>query len=334
MNVLLTGGAGYIGSHTAVTLSDIGHQVVILDNFCNSKKSVLHQLKKILGKELFFVQADVRNTRIVNQTLQDFKIDAVIHFAGLKSVEESSKNPIEYYDNNVRGTLSLMEAMSNSNVRNIVFSSSATVYGHPKYLPMDENHPTEPTNPYGRSKLYVDEILKDLAMSNESWKIVSLRYFNPVGAHESGFIGENPKGTPNNLMPYVSRVATGELPILNIYGSDYETADGTGVRDYVHVMDLARAHRSALDYSAKKSGWSVFNIGTGHGTSVLELVKAFEHVSRIKIPYKIQSRRQGDVSVIFADPSRAKQLLGWAAKHDLSSMCETSWKYQSIHAVK
>jgi UDP-glucose 4-epimerase len=328
MNILLTGGAGYIGSHTAVALERAGHQVIILDNFCNSQKDVIGRLKIIIGKEMQWVEGDIRDSALLKKTIQDFQIEAVVHFAGLKAVGESVTNPIEYYANNVCGTISLLEAMKLCNVKNLVFSSSATVYGDPKYLPIDESHPTEATNPYGRSKLHIEQMLKDVATSDLDWRIICLRYFNPVGAHEMGLIGEDPYGIPNNLAPYLTQVAIGKLPKLNIYGDDYPTLDGTGVRDYIHVMDLAEGHVAALDYAVTHSGWSAINLGTGTGHSVLELVKAFEEVTGQPIPYQIVKRRPGDIAACYAQVAAAKDMLGWSAQRDLKDMCASSWKWQ------
>jgi UDP-glucose 4-epimerase len=328
VNILLTGGAGYIGSHTAVVLSQAGHEVVLLDNFCNSRKSVLERLEKILGKVLPCIEGDVRNTALLTKTLQDYKVDAVIHFAGLKAVGESVEKPIEYYANNVHGTISLLEAMKSANVNTLVFSSSATVYGNPQYLPIDENHSTSATNAYGRSKLHIEGMLKDVANSDADWKIICLRYFNPVGAHESGLIGEDPNGIPNNLVPYIAQVAAGRLPYLNIYGKDYPTIDGTGVRDYIHVIDLAEGHLAALIYVQDHNGWDAINLGTGQGSSVLELVKAYEEASRTNIPYKFVSNRPGDVAVSFGAVEKSETLLAWKAKRNLQNMCHTSWKWQ------
>ena len=283
MNILLTGGAGYIGSHTAVVLSEAGHEVVLLDNFCNSRKSVLERLQKIAGKALPCVECDVRDTALVAKALQDYKIDAVIHFAGLKAVGESVEKPIDYYANNVQGTISLLEAMKSTNVKTLVFSSSATVYGDPQYLPIDEGHPTSAKNAYGRSKLHIEEMLKDVANSDAEWKIICLRYFNPVGAHESGLIGEDPNGIPNNLVPYIAQVAAGRLPYLNIYGNDYPTIDGTGVRDYIHVIDLAEGHLASLIYVQNHNGWNAFNLGTGHGVTVLEVIASYRRASGMDI---------------------------------------------------
>jgi UDP-glucose 4-epimerase len=328
VNILLTGGAGYIGSHTAVVLSQAGHEVVLLDNFCNSRKSVLERLQKILGKALPCVESDVRNTALVTKTLQDYKIDAVIHFAGLKAVGESTEKPIEYFANNVQGTISLLEAMKLVNVKTLVFSSSATVYGDPQYLPIDENHPTRATNAYGRSKLHIEEMLKDVANSDPSWKIICLRYFNPVGAHESGLIGEDPNGLPNNLMPYIAQVADGKLPYLNIHGNDYPTSDGTGVRDYIHVMDLAEGHLAALARVQNHQGWDVFNLGTGRSVSVLEMISSYQRASDKKIPYKIKDRRIGDIASCFTQVDKSQNLLHWTAKSTLDQMCQSSWLWQ------
>ena len=329
MNILLTGGTGYIGSHTALTLMDAGHCVVLLDNFSNSSRSVLDRLEKITGKIIPFIEADIRDTKQVILTLKEYQIESVIHFAGLKAVGESIEKPLEYFDNNIGGTISLLVAMQEASVRTLVFSSSATVYGEPQYLPINEDHPTSATNPYGRTKLHIEEMLKDMAFSNADWRIVSLRYFNPVGAHESGLIGENPVGAPNNLMPYVAQVAAGKLECLNIYGDDYPTADGTGVRDYIHVMDLAYGHFSAINFLSQNAGYHVFNLGTGAGFSVLQMVRAFERVVGRQIKYKIVSRRAGDVAACYADPNKARRLLGWEPRLTLNEMCETVWQWQS-----
>lgn len=328
MNILLTGGAGYIGSHTAVALTEAGHQVVILDNFCNSSKEIANQLEQILHQRLPIVEGDVRDTKLLVKTLQDFQIDAAIHFAGLKAVGESVSNPIDYYANNVQGTISLLEAMRQAHVRSLVFSSSATVYGDPQYLPIDESHPTGATNAYGRSKLHIEEILKDVAASDPQWKIMCLRYFNPVGAHESGLIGERPSGIPNNLTPYLAQVAAGKLPKLHIYGNDYSTPDGTGVRDYIHVMDLATGHSAALNYLIHHPGWDAVNLGTGQGYSVLELITEFNKVSGKPIPFDLVGRRPGDIAACIATAQKAKDLLGWEARHSLGEMCASSWLWQ------
>ena len=328
MNILLTGGAGYIGSHAAVVLTEADHQVVIFDNFCNSQRSVLERLAKILGKAVSCVEGDIRDTELVKKVLKDYQIDAVMHFAGLKAVGESVQNPIDYFDNNVGGTISLLQAMRSSNIKTLVFSSSATVYGVPQYLPLDENHPTQATNPYGRSKLHIEEMLADVVASDTSWRIACLRYFNPVGAHESGLIGEDPNGIPNNLMPYMAQVASGKLAYLNLYGNDYDTPDGSGVRDYIHVMDLAEGHLSALNFIEQQSGLHVFNLGTGKGSSVLEMVKAFEEVSGKSIPLKVTARRAGDVATCYARVDKSSADLSWKATRTLQEMCSSAWNYQ------
>jgi UDP-glucose 4-epimerase len=328
VNILLTGGAGYIGSHTAVALSQAGYEVVLLDNFCNSNPSVLERLAKILGKALHCIETDVRDTDVVEKVLREYKIDAVIHFAGFKAVGESVEKPVEYYANNVQGTISLLEAMKSTNVKTLVFSSSATVYGDPLYLPIDERHPTSATNAYGRSKLHIEEILKDLANSDSDWKIICLRYFNPAGAHESGLIGEDPSSTPNNLMPYIAQVAAGIKSHLNIYGNQYPTADGTGVRDYIHIMDLAEGHLAALNYTQGHHGWDVVNLGTGQGRSVLQLVGAYEQASGVTILCNITKNRPGDIAASFAAVEKSETLLAWKAKRSLENMCQTSWKWQ------
>jgi UDP-glucose 4-epimerase len=334
VKILLTGGAGYIGSHTAVALMQSGHQVVLYDNFCNSKPDVVSRLEKITGQPITLIQGDVRDTELLSQTIKTHQITAVIHFAGLKAVGESVSNPIEYYANNVQGAVSLLEAMKTNNVKTLVFSSSATVYGDPQYLPIDEAHPTGATNPYGRSKLQVEEILADVAKSDASWHIACLRYFNPVGAHESGLIGEAPNGIPNNLMPYVSQVAAGKLLCLNIHGNDYPTVDGTGVRDFIHVMDLAEGHEQALHYLGKQSGWHAINLGTGQGTSVLQIVQAFEAASGKNVPYQIASRRPGDIAACYAKADKAKTLMGWTAKRTLAEMCRSNWRWENKNQGK
>lgn len=335
MNILLTGGAGYIGSHTAVVLAEAGHEVVILDNFCNSNKSVLTRLHKIVGKELVCIEGDIRDTSLVAKVLKDHQIDAVIHFAGLKAVGESVQMPIEYFANNVQGTISLLEAMKSTGVKTLVFSSSATVYGDPQYLPIDEDHPTSATNAYGRSKLHIEEMLKDVAKSDPEWKIICLRYFNPVGAHESGLIGEDPNGIPNNLVPYIAQVAVGRLNKLQVYGNDYPTPDGTGVRDYIHVMDLADGHVAALNYLDTNKGWSAINLGTGKGTSVIEMLKEYELACGKVINYSIEKRRSGDIASCFAKADNAADLLIWKSKRNLYEMCLSSWNWQKfIHSLK
>ena len=327
LNILLTGGTGYIGSHTAVALTEAGYSVVLLDNFCNSNRSVSRRINQIFDKEIPCIEGDVRDTELLTQVLVDFKVDAVIHFAGLKAVGESAKEPLKYYDNNVAGSISLLEAMKNSQVRTIVFSSSATVYGQPQYLPYDEAHPLNPINVYGRTKLQVEEILQDLAATDSSWKIALLRYFNPVGAHDSGLIGEDPNGIPNNLMPYVMQVSSGKLPHLNIFGNDYDTKDGTGERDYIHVMDLADGHVAALKYLKNHKGCEAFNLGTGKSVSVLELVRAYEESCGKKISAKIISRREGDLPIYYAMPSKAQDKLGWYANRTIKNVCDSTFAW-------
>ena len=329
MKILLTGGTGYIASHAAVVLTLAGHEVVLLDNLSNSSIDVVARLQGITGRMLPFVQADVRDTPALVETLQKHVCTAVIHFAGLKAVGESVQKPVEYFANNVQGTVSLLQAMQSTGVRQLVFSSSATVYGVPQYLPLDESHPTSATNPYGRSKLHIEEMLADLCVSDPSWRVACLRYFNPVGAHASGLIGEDPSGLPNNLMPYVSKVAAGELPRLGVFGDDYDTPDGTGVRDYIHVMDLAEGHLAALNFLQGQTSWHAFNLGTGHGYSVLDMVAAFERASGRSVPYDIKPRRSGDVASCYANPAKAAALLGWKATRDLKEMCDSTWVWQS-----
>ena len=328
MNILLTGGTGYIGSHTAVVLSGLGHNVVLFDNLSNSSAEVCEKLERITGLKLPFVLGDVRDTSLVKDVIKEHRIEAVVHFAGLKSVGESVEKPIEYYQNNVQGTLSLLEAMRSQSVKMLVFSSSATVYGQPQYLPLDESHPTSATNPYGRSKLHIEEILQDLAISDHDWKIVCLRYFNPVGAHDSALIGENPAGIPNNLMPYIAQVAVGHRTELSVFGSDYPTQDGTGVRDYIHVMDLAQGHAAALNFLKSETGWHAINLGTGQGYSVLDMVHAFEIASGRKVSYRITTRRPGDVAECYANAEKARNLMDWEAQRSLPEMCESTWRFQ------
>jgi UDP-glucose 4-epimerase len=331
MNVLLTGGLGYIGSHVAVVLMQNGHEVTIIDNLSNCKIEVLDRLKLILGDAPYFIEGDVRNQASLQAVMKERNINAVMHFAGLKAVGESVQEPLAYYDNNVGGTISLLQAMKSCNVKTLVFSSSATVYGIPQYLPLDEDHPTNPQSPYGKTKLQIEEILRDLAVSDMEWHIVALRYFNPVGAHESGLIGEEPKGVPNNLMPYISQVAAGKLKSLKIFGNDYDTIDGTGVRDYIHVMDLAEGHVAALNYlSSKPKNYSIINLGTGNGCSVLELVGLYEKISQKKIPYEISPRRPGDIASCYAKVDRAGLWLSWDAKRTLKKMCEDSLRWQKM----
>ncbi len=330
MNILLTGGAGYIGSHTAVVLSEAGHEVIIYDDFCNSDRSVLGRLEKILSKPLTCIEGDIRDIALLEKTFEQYQIEAVVHFAGLKAVGESIADPLKYYDNNVVGSLKLLEAMKRAGIRTLVFSSSATVYGDPEYLPIDENHPIHPTNPYGQTKAQIEQILKDLVQSDSDWKVVCLRYFNPVGAHDSGLIGDDPNGIPNNLMPYIAQVATRKLTKLNVYGNDYNTPDGTGVRDYIHVVDLAQGHLAALNYLKSNTGWQAINLGTGQGYSVLALVDAYQKVSQQDIQYAIGCRRPGDVACSYAAVRLAHQMLGWSTKRNLNDMCETSWNWQQF----
>jgi UDP-glucose 4-epimerase len=328
MNILMTGGAGYIGCHTAVVLCQLGHNVVLLDNLSNSSERVLDKLFQITGKRLPLIKGDTRNTALVTESLRSHYIEAVFHFAGLKAVGESVAKPLSYYSNNVQGTLSLLEAMRGSAIKTLVFSSSATVYGQPQYLPLDENHPTSATNPYGRSKLQIEEILNDVAISDPEWRIACLRYFNPVGAHDSGMIGENPNGVPDNLMPYIAQVAAGQRNELSVFGDDYPTPDGTGVRDYIHVMDLAEGHVAAMDLLSRTAGWHAINLGTGKGYSVLEMVHAFENASGRKVPYRVAPRRAGDVAECYAKPDKASDVLHWTAKRSLDDMCTSTWDFQ------
>lgn len=327
MNILLTGGTGYIGSHAAVVLAQSGHNVTLFDNLSNSDAAVVEKVSRIAGKQIPFVQGDIRDTALVREVLKTHAIDAVIHFAGLKAVGESVELPIEYYANNVQGTISLLQAMQAESVKSLIFSSSATVYGVPQYLPIDEDHPTSATNPYGRTKLQIEEALHDVAQSDASWRIVCLRYFNPVGAHESGLIGESPRGIPNNLMPFIAQVAVGKRARLSVFGDDYPTPDGTGVRDYIHVMDLAEGHVAALDHLAQNPGWSAINLGTGQGYSVFDMVKAFERANACAVPYVVAPRRAGDVATCYASAQRAHALLGWSAKRSLDEMCVSMWRY-------
>ena len=323
--IFLTGGAGYIGSHTAVILLEAGYDVVIYDNLSNSKVEAINRIEKITGKRPEFIKGDIRDKKALEKALEG--CDAVIHFAGLKAVGESVEKPLEYYNNNVCGSIALFEVMKKKGIKKIVFSSSATVYGDPKKLPLTEDHPLNPVNPYGRTKYMIELILKDLYNSDKNWHIAILRYFNPVGAHESGLIGEDPQGIPNNLMPYISQVAVGKREYLRVFGNDYDTIDGTGVRDYIHVIDLAIGHLKALE-KLETIGYEVYNLGTGRGYSVLEVIKAFEKASGKKIPYKFVERRPGDVAECYADPSKANKELNWKAKYDIDKMCADSWNWQ------
>ena len=327
MQVLVTGGTGYIGSHTCVELLNNGYEVVIVDNLCNSKREVVNKIKKITGKDVKFYKQDVCNKKALQKIFSENQIEAVIHFAGLKAVGESVQKPIMYYRNNLDSTLSLLEVMIEYNCKNIVFSSSATVYGSPQSLPIREDFPLSTTNPYGSTKLMIEDILRDLYTSDNSWSVALLRYFNPIGAHESGLIGENPNGIPNNLMPYIIKVATGELPVLNVFGDDYDTADGTGVRDYIHVVDIAKGHIKAIEHVLKTDGLDTFNLGTGHGYSVLELIKTFEKVNNIKVNFQITDRRPGDIAACYADPNKAKDILGWEAEKDIEEMCRDGYHF-------
>jgi len=332
MSVLVTGGTGFIGSHTVVELLNDGREVVILDNLCNSKECVLDRIEKITGKRPAFRKVDLLDLEGVRGVFREFpEIDSVIHFAGLKAVGESVAKPMLYYHNNLTGTINLCRAMSEAGVKTIVFSSSATVYGKPESVPIREDFPLHTTNPYGETKLMIERILSDITVSDSDWSASVLRYFNPIGAHESGLIGEDPKGIPNNLLPYITKVAGGKLPCLSVYGNDYKTHDGTGVRDYIHVVDLAKAHLCALDRAAGVKGIEYFNIGTGNGYSVLDIVAAYERATGIKINYKIAPRRPGDIDECYADATKAKELLGWTAKFDIERMCEDSARWQRLN---
>ena len=327
MRVLVTGGTGYIGSHTIVELISHGYDVVAVDDFSNSKPIVLDKLKEITGQKINFYELDVCDKEKLREVFKENKIDAVIHFAGFKAVGESVEKPLMYYRNNLGSTITLLEVMMEYGVKNIVFSSSATVYGDPEELPIKETAKLSTTNPYGATKLYIEGILKDVYISDNDFSIAILRYFNPIGAHESGLLGEDPNGIPNNLMPYIVKVATKELSHLNVFGNDYDTPDGTGVRDYIHVTDLALGHISALDYIVKNKGIDYYNLGTGQGYSVLEMVSAFEDINHVEVPYKIAPRRDGDIAMCYADTSYAKEKLNWEAKHGLSEMVESAYNY-------
>ncbi|MBO5199076.1 MAG: UDP-glucose 4-epimerase GalE [Lachnospiraceae bacterium] len=329
MSVLVTGGAGYIGSHTCIELLNAGYDIVVVDNLCNSSRESLKRVEEITGKKVTFYENDLLDREAIDAIFTKEKIDSVIHFAGLKAVGESVHKPLEYYYNNVTGTLILCDVMRKHGVKNIVFSSSATVYGSPKTVPIKEDFPLSVTNPYGRTKLMLEEIFRDLYVSDPEWNIVLLRYFNPIGAHKSGRIGENPKGIPNNLMPYITQVAVGKLARLGVFGNDYDTHDGTGVRDYIHVVDLAIGHVKAIQkIEGQKGGVLTYNLGTGNGYSVLDMVKSFEKASGVTIPYEIKERRPGDIATCYADPTKAKEELGWEAVRGLEEMCEDSWRWQ------
>lgn len=329
MTILVTGGAGYIGSHTCVELLNAGYDIVVVDSFCNSKPEALKRVSEITGKEFPIYNVDLLQKEELETVFSEHEIEAVIHFAGLKAVGESVTIPLRYYHNNITGTLMLCEVMQAYGVKKIVFSSSATVYGTPKRVPISEDFPLQATNPYGRTKLMIEEILRDLYVSDNEWSIALLRYFNPIGAHPSGRIGEDPNGIPNNLMPYITQVAVGKLKELRVFGNDYPTVDGTGVRDYIHVVDLAIGHVKALEKVMNTTGVEAYNLGTGRGYSVLELISAFEKVTGIKIPYKIVGRRPGDVAICYADPTKAKEELGWVATRGIEEMCRDAWRWQS-----
>ena len=328
MSVLVTGGAGYIGSHTVVELLNENKEVIVVDNFSNSKPEMLDKIKKITNKDFKFYELDYSNKEKMDKVFAENKIDSVIHFAGYKAVGESVEKPIEYYTNNVSGTLNLLDVMRKHNVKTIIFSSSATVYGDPEVVPLTEMCKIGgTTNPYGSSKLFIEQILKDVYKSDNTWDVCILRYFNPIGSHESGIIGEEPQGRPNNLMPYIVRVASGELEELSIFGNDYNTPDGTGVRDYIHVVDLAKGHLKALAKIREEAGVKIYNLGTGHGYSVLDLVNTFQKVNNVEVKYKIVGRRAGDIAICYADPSKAKKELGWVAEKGIEDMCKDSWNF-------
>ena len=331
MRILVTGGAGYIGSHTCVELLNAGYDVVVVDNLYNASEKALERVEEITGKKVVFYNADIRDKEAMNDIFDKEKVDAVIHFAGLKAVGESVVKPIEYYENNIAGTLNLCDAMRNHGVKNIIFSSSATVYGDPAFIPITEECPKGTcTNPYGWTKWMLEQILTDLHTSDPEWNVILLRYFNPIGAHKSGMIGEDPKGIPNNLVPYIAQVAVGKLDRLGVFGDDYNTPDGTGVRDYIHVVDLAKGHVNAIQKAVSAEGVNIYNLGTGNGYSVLDIVKAFEAANGVKIPYTIKPRRAGDIATCYADPKKAKEELGWEAQYDLKRMCEDSWRYAQM----
>ena len=327
--VLLTGGAGYIGSHTLILLIESGYEVVVFDNFSNASKESISRVEKIVGQKIVVIEGDIRSREDLEKVFTQHTIDSVIHFAGLKAVGESVEKPLKYYYNNVNGTVILCEVMAKYNCKSIVFSSSATVYGDPHTVPIKEDFPLSATNPYGRSKLMIEEILRDLYVSDKEWKVVLLRYFNPVGAHSSGTIGEDPNGIPNNLMPYIAQTAVGKLSCLGVFGDDYDTVDGTGVRDYIHVVDLAQGHVNALDRIEKFTEVMTINLGTGKGYSVLEMVKAFERASGKEVPFCIAPRRAGDIASCYSDPSYAKEILGWNAVRGIDEMCQDGWRWQS-----
>lgn len=329
MKVLVTGGCGYIGSHTCLALQNAGMEPVVVDNLCNSKVGVLARIAAISGCAPLFYQGDIRDPALLDRIFAEQQIAAVIHFAALKAVGESTRLPLEYYENNLAGTLTLLQAMKRARVNSLVFSSSATVYGDPASTPIREDFPRSATNPYGRSKLIIEEILEDLHRAEPHWSMTLLRYFNPVGAHESGTMGEGPQGIPNNLMPFLTQVAIGRRDCLSVFGNDYPTIDGTGVRDYIHVMDVAKGHVKALQHCARQGGVHIYNLGTGQGQSVLQMIAAFEAASGQPLPYRIEPRRPGDIAECWADPAKAERELGWRASRDLATMCADSWRWQS-----
>ena len=329
MSILVTGGAGYIGSHTVVCLQNAGYDVVVLDNLVNSSEEALARVEKITGKKIKFYKGDISDRELLRELFQTENIDSCIHFAGLKAVGESTVKPLEYYINNISGSLMLFDEMRNHGVKNIIFSSSATVYGDPAFVPITEECPLgEITNPYGRTKAMLEQILTDIYKSDAEWNVILLRYFNPIGAHESGMIGENPNGIPNNLMPYITQVAVGKLKCLGVFGNDYDTPDGTCIRDYIHVLDLADGHVKAIEKLKSKPGLEIYNLGTGNGYSVLDVVHTFERASGVEIPFEFKPRRAGDIPVNYCDASKAERELGWKAKRDLFKMCEDSWRWQ------
>ena len=331
MQILVTGGTGYIGSHAVIELIAEGHDVVVVDNFSNSSHRSLAALRNVANRDIAFCQGDVRDAVCLDRMFERHTFDAVMHFAGVKAVGESVDLPMKYYDNNVNGTLRLLECMRAHSVNTFVFSSSCTVYGEPALVPVAEDCPTGAVNPYGRSKLTVEHILRDLCAAEPGWRVSVLRYFNPIGAHGSGELGEDPQGVPNNLLPYISQVAVGRMPHVNVYGNDYPTRDGTGVRDYIHVVDLARGHLKALEFLQNAQGLTVHNLGTGRGHSVLEVIAAFEAASGRPIPYQVVPRRPGDAAEVYADPARARAELGWVARYDIDRMCADAWRWQSTH---
>lgn len=329
MKILVTGGAGFIGTHTLIELHHAGHETVVVDNLCNSNRKSLARVAQIIGKEIPFYEVDIRDRGGLNKVMEAYHFDACIHFAGLKAVGESVEKPLEYYENNISGTLTLLDVMRKHNCKNIIFSSSATVYGDPSVIPITEECPKgRCTNPYGQTKSMLEEIMMDMQKADKEWNVVLLRYFNPIGAHPSGLIGENPNGIPNNLMPYVTQVAVGKRAELGVFGNDYDTPDGTGVRDYIHVIDLAKGHVAALQAIERKCGLGIYNLGTGHGYSVLDLVKAFVRVNGVDIPYSIKPRRAGDIATCYSNPAKAEKELGWKAQFGLDEMCRDAWNWQ------